>query len=219
MDSALKIAILISGRGSNMQKLVETASANNVQVVLVAADKDAEGINWAGKHGLTTCIFQPAAFGGRRPGQETALANAIIASDADFIFLAGYMAILSEDFVNKFTNKIINIHPSLLPKYKGLNTHRRALENAETMHGATVHIVTAALDDGPILLQGAVPIQKDDDEDSLAKRVLAVEHIIYPEILSALSTKTLEIHDGTPKWDKAALTKLLVQYSNLSIGN
>ena len=219
MDSALKIAILISGRGSNMQKLVETAGANNVQVVLVAADKDAEGINWADKHGLTTCIFQPAAFGGRHPGQETALADAILASDADFIFLAGYMAILSEDFVNKFTNKIINIHPSLLPKYKGLNTHGRALENAETMHGATVHIVTAALDDGPILLQGAVPIQKDDDEDSLAKRVLAVEHIIYPEILSALSTKALEIHDGTPKWDKAALTKLLVQYPNLSIGN
>jgi len=219
MHNALKIAILISGRGSNMQKLVEAAATNNAEVVLVAADKDAKGIKWADKHGLNTCILRPVEFGGRHPGQETALANKIIASDADFIFLAGYMAILSEDFVQKFSNKIINIHPSLLPKYKGLNTHRRALENADTMHGATVHVVTAALDDGPILLQGVVPIKKDDNEDSLAKRTLTVEHIIYPEVLSALSTKVLEIRDGLPKWDKSALSRLLDQYPNLSIGN
>ena len=190
MHNALKIAILISGRGSNMQKLVEAAATNNVEVVLVAADKDAEGIKWANKHGLTTSIFKAAEFGGRHPGQETALANAIIASDADFIFLAGYMAILSEDFVQKFSNKIINIHPSLLPKYKGLNTHRRAIQNKDKFSGATVHLVTPRLDSGKIILQKKVRISKADTEQTLAKKVLKIEHKLYPAAIEKFLKKS-----------------------------
>ena len=219
MRDPLKIAILISGRGSNMQKLVVAAKKLNVEIVLVASDKEAAGITWAKEKNLKTACFLPSDYGGRRPGQELALADAILSTEADYIFLAGYMAILSEDFVQKFSNKIINIHPSLLPKYKGLDTHRRVLETDDTVHGATVHLVTAALDDGPILLQGTVPVLDGDDEDALSTRTLEIEHLIYPEVLSALSTGMLTISGPVPRWNAEFAKKLCADNQQLSIGN
>lgn len=213
MDKQLRIAILISGRGSNMQKLVAAAADLPVQIVLVAADRQADvpsagGINWARNAGLNCKTLLPSDYGGRCPGQERALAEAIEGAEADFIFLAGYMAILSAEFVGRFSNKIINIHPSLLPKYKGLHTHQRALQDDAREHGATVHLVTPALDDGPIILQGVVDVHTDDDADTLASRTLALEHRLYPLVLSALAHAELDIQGGKPIWKQTALDKL-----------
>ena len=219
MSSPLSIAILISGRGSNMQKLVEKAQEIGVSVALIAANKHAGGIEWANENGLKTEIFSPKNYRGGRPEQEIAMAKAIQDTGADYIFLAGYMAILSKDFIDSFSNKIINIHPSLLPKYKGLDTHERALDAGEKQHGATVHLVTPELDDGPTILQAVIDIIPDDTEETLAERTLQQEHILYPAVLQALADDILTIKDGTVIWDKTALNTLYAAHPNLCMGD
>lgn len=175
------VAILLSGRGSNMMALVNAARAYDV--VLVASDKpDALGLAWATGQGLRTWSLSPRDIG--KPAFEAALDGALRAAGVEVIALAGYMRLLSPGFVTTWAGKILNIHPSLLPKYKGLDTHARAIAAGDTVAGCSVHLVTEELDAGDVLGQAEVPILPGDTPDTLAARVLAAEHRLYPRVLA-----------------------------------
>lgn len=171
--------ILISGRGSNMRSIVEAKTGIEVRGV-VSSRPDAAGLEWAAAQGLATQVVDHRGFP-TREAFDAALAEAIGAWQPDLIALAGFMRIFTAGFIARFPRRILNIHPSLLPAFPGLHTHRRALEAGVKVHGATVHVVTAALDNGPIVIQGVVPVGAQDTEATLAERVLRVEHRIYPE--------------------------------------
>lgn len=174
-----RVGILISGRGSNMQSLVR-AAGDAYRVVLVASDNpDAPGLAWAAEHGIP--IFSHA---GKRVEREAAFDAELRAAGVETIALAGYMRLLSNAFVARWRGRILNIHPSLLPLYKGLDTHARALEAGDSEAGCSVHVVTEELDAGDVLGQARVPVLPGDTPDTLAERVLAVEHSLYPRILA-----------------------------------
>lgn len=176
-----KVIILISGRGSNMQSILD-ANLDCEIVAVISNRPDAGGLAIAAAKGVPTAVLNHKAFANRATFDE-ALAQKIRAFAADFIVLAGFMRVLSAGFVDAFAGKIINIHPSLLPSFPGLATHEQALAAGVKIHGCTVHIVTAALDHGPILAQAAVPVFSTDDAASLGARVLAQEHTLYPQVL------------------------------------
>ena len=179
--TAAKVAILISGRGSNMQALV-SAAGEDYEVVVVASDKpDAPGLVGAREHGVPTFALSPKGIG--KPAYEAALDAALREAGAEVIALAGYMRLLSDEFVARWRGRIVNIHPSLLPKYKGLDTQARAIAAGDAVAGASVHVVTEELDGGEVLAQAEVPIEPGDDADALAARVLAAEHRLYPQAL------------------------------------
>ncbi|WP_445193150.1 phosphoribosylglycinamide formyltransferase [Sphingomonas sp. Tas61C01] len=174
-----RVGILISGRGSNMMALVEAG----IDVALVASDKpDAAGLAWARDHGLSTFALSPKGIG--KPAYEAALNVALGDAEVEVIALAGYMRLLSDAFVAAWRGRIVNIHPSLLPKYKGLDTHARAIAAGDAEAGCSVHVVTEELDAGEVLGQELVPILPGDDADALAARVLIAEHRLYPRILA-----------------------------------
>ncbi len=200
-----RIAILVSGRGSNMQRLVETCEQQlpTVKIVLIASNKSCAGIDYAKARNLPTALVSHQTHDNRRT-DETALADAIDAATADWIFLAGYMVVLSADFVRRYAGRMLNIHPSLLPAFKGLNTHQRALDAGETHHGASVHVVTAALDDGPVILQARLKINKGETGQTLAGRVLKLEHQLFPFVLVSLVSGILTISDGVPNWQNSS---------------
>ena len=200
----IRIAILISGRGSNMLRLAEMISAipDRAQIVLVAANNDCDGLVEAAALGLPTTLVDRQQFADRS-SHESALAAQIEDASADWILLAGYMAILSATFIARFPHRILNIHPSLLPELKGLDTHARALAANRDRHGATVHMVTPQLDDGPILLQAGLTIGNGETEQALASRVLALEHALYPFVVMSLADEVLTIRDGRPVWRDA----------------
>ncbi len=180
-----RVAVLISGRGSNMAALLYAAKQADCpyELVLVAAnDPEAPGLRLAQAEGVP--IFAQSHKGMKRADFDALLDREIRAAGADVIALAGYMRLLSAEFVDQWAGRIINIHPSLLPKYKGLDTHERALEAGDRVAGCSVHIVTAALDDGPVLAQTEVAILEDDTPASLAARVLIAEHQTYPRALA-----------------------------------
>ena len=175
-----KVAILISGRGSNMQALVE--AADGYEVVLVGSDRpDAPGLEWARGRGLSTWALSPKGIG--KPAYEAALDATLREVGAEAVALAGYMRLVSDDFVAKWRGRIVNIHPSLLPRYKGLDTHARAIAADDSEAGCSVHVVTEELDGGEVLGQARVPIVPGDTADTLAARVLAEEHRLYPRVL------------------------------------
>ncbi|MES2847275.1 MAG: phosphoribosylglycinamide formyltransferase [Pseudomonadota bacterium] len=180
-----RVAILISGGGSNMMALVRDMTGDHpARAVLVASnDPDASGLAKATALGIPTAAVDHRAFKGDRAAFEAALLAPILAANPDILCLAGFMRVLTPDFVNRFRGQMLNIHPSLLPKYPGLHTHQRALDAQDTEAGCTVHEVTALLDDGPTLGQARVPILPGDTADSLAARVLVQEHILYPAVL------------------------------------
>jgi phosphoribosylglycinamide formyltransferase 1 len=186
--------ILISGRGSNMRALVEAGLPVEMRAV-IANRPGAAGLEWAGSRGIATRVVDHAAFASRE-AFDAELANAIDAFAPDFVLLAGFMRILGEGFVRRYPKRMLNIHPSLLPLFPGLHTHRRALEAGVKLHGATVHFVTPALDHGPILAQAAVPVLTGDTEASLAERVLVQEHRIYPQAVRWLAEGRVEFHPG-----------------------
>uniref|UniRef100_UPI0035C9FA1D phosphoribosylglycinamide formyltransferase n=1 Tax=uncultured Sphingomonas sp. TaxID=158754 RepID=UPI0035C9FA1D len=176
-----KVGVLLSGRGSNMIALVQAAAGYDI--ALVASDKpDAAGIAWARAHGLATFTQSPKGI--PKAEYEAAIDAALHAAGVEVIALAGYMRLLSPDFVARWRGKILNIHPSLLPKYKGLDTHARAIEAGDPVGGCSVHLVTEELDAGEVLGQSEVPILPDDTPDMLAARVLAAEHRLYPQVLA-----------------------------------
>jgi phosphoribosylglycinamide formyltransferase-1 len=181
MRDPRRVAILVSGRGSNMRALVE--NANGYDVALVASNKpDAAGLMWARERGLETW-----ALDGKGVGKEVfdrQISTALERHGVGTIALAGFMRILSPWFVEQWSGRILNIHPSLLPKYRGLDTHARALAAGDRVSGCSVHIVTEELDAGEVLGQAEVPIEAEDTAESLEQRVLAAEHQLYPKILS-----------------------------------
>ena len=179
------IVILISGRGSNMEAILDAGLPLNISAV-ISNRPDAGGLAIAAKHGVPTCVVDHKAHA-TREAFDAALAESIDAFVPDYIVLAGFMRILTEDFVERYPRRIVNIHPSLLPAFPGLHTHRQALAAGVKIHGATVHLVTPKLDHGPIIIQAAVPVRADDDEVALARRVLVQEHRIYPQALRWLA--------------------------------
>ena len=174
------IVILVSGRGSNMEAIVRAAIPGATISAVISNRPEAKGLEFAASHGIATVVVDHKAFA-TREAFDTALAEAIDMHRPDLVVLAGFMRVLSDDFVRHYEGRLLNIHPALLPAFPGLHTHRRALEAGIRIHGATVHFVTAALDCGPVVIQAAVPVLSSDDEEALAARVLAREHRIYPQ--------------------------------------
>ena len=180
-----RVAILISGGGSNMLALVRDMVGDHpARAVLVASNVTfAPGLARAAEMGIPTATVDHRAFHGDRAAFETALLAQIVAASPDIVCLAGFMRILTPSFLTPFSGRILNIHPSLLPKYPGLHTHQRALDARDTVAGCSVHEVTAVLDDGPILGRAQVPILPGDTAQSLSVRVLVQEHLLYPAVL------------------------------------
>lgn len=192
------IVILISGRGSNMLALLDAVASGELPVRVagvIASRPQAEGIQLAAARGIPTAIVDHRQFADRDTF-DIALADRIDAFAPDLVVLAGFMRILTDAFVTRFTGRLINIHPSLLPAYPGLHTHQRALEDGVRVHGCTVHFVTPALDHGPIIIQAVVPVLDGDDEATLARRVLAEEHRVYPLAVHWFVEGRLTIRDG-----------------------
>ncbi|MFN3775346.1 phosphoribosylglycinamide formyltransferase [Sphingomonas parapaucimobilis] len=184
-DGLVKVGILISGRGSNMQSLVAASKMADAAyaIALVASDKpEAAGLAWAQDQGIATFALSPKGIG--KPAYEAAIDQALRDAGVEVIALAGYMRLLSGDFVSRWQGRILNVHPSLLPLYKGLDTHERAITAGDAKAGCSVHVVTEALDDGEVLGQAEVPILPGDDAAALAARVLVEEHRLYPQILT-----------------------------------
>lgn len=193
-----RIVILISGRGSNMEAIVRACAEQQwpAAVVAVVSNRpDAEGLAFAREHGITTAVVDHKAFPARE-AFDAALAEAIDGFTPDLLVLAGFMRILGADFVRRYEGRFLNIHPSLLPAFTGLHTHRRALQAGCKLAGATVHFVTPELDHGPIVMQAAVPVLPGDDEHALAERVLATEHVIYPLAVRWFVEGKLNLADG-----------------------
>lgn len=190
-----RIAILISGRGSNMEALLKAGLPAQVCAV-ISNDPAAKGLASARSQGLPVLAIDHKAHA-TRESFDAALAAAIDASGAELVVLAGFMRVLTAGFVEHYRGRLINIHPSLLPSFKGLHTHRQALDAGVRVHGCTVHFVTPELDHGPVIIQAAVPVLQDDDEDRLAARVLAEEHRIYPQAVRWLCEGRVRLHaDG-----------------------
>ncbi|GLO74656.1 phosphoribosylglycinamide formyltransferase [Phaeobacter italicus] len=180
-----RVAILISGGGSNMVSLVESMTGDHpARPCLVLSNiASAGGLTKAAAAGIPTAVVDHKPFGKDRAAFEAELVKPILDAGADIVCLAGFMRVLTDGFVSQFQGRMLNIHPSLLPKYTGLNTHARALEAGDRQHGCTVHEVTAVLDDGPILGQARVDVAADDTPDTLAAKVLVEEHKLYPAVL------------------------------------
>lgn len=207
----LRLAVLASGRGSNLQAILDAIAAGTLdaQVVGVFSDKPdaqalqrvSESLRWS----------RTAKSCGSREGFDATLADAVESSTPDWIVCAGYMRILSPAFIARFPDRILNIHPSLLPKYKGLHTHQRAIDAGDAEHGASVHLVTAELDAGQVLAQARVPVLPGDDAETLAARVLAVEHPLYLHVLRLLAAGRLReqagqlLLDGQPVYTPLSL--------------
>ncbi|MCG3267637.1 phosphoribosylglycinamide formyltransferase [Yoonia sp. I 8.24] len=180
-----RVAILISGGGSNMVSLVKDMRGDHPArpVLVLANDPNAGGLEKARALGVPTATVDHKPYGKDRAAFEGALQDTLMAAQPDIICLAGFMRILTPEFTRKWEGRMINIHPSLLPKYKGLHTHARALEAGDATHGCSVHEVIAELDGGPILGQAKIPVNADDTPDSLAARLLPFEHQLYPQVL------------------------------------
>ncbi len=192
-SAKLPVVILISGTGSNMRKLAELAHSGElpIDIQAVVSDRaDAKGLANAAQLGISTAYLSPKQFSDRAQF-DSALGELVASYQPQLVILAGFMRILSSGFIQRFKDRLINIHPSLLPKHRGLHTHRRALEADDSEHGASVHVVTEELDAGPIIIQARVPVLKNDDENTLAARVLAQEHRIYPEAVRLFATGRL----------------------------
>jgi len=209
----LRLAILISGRGSNMSAIARACLDGNIAAhtaVVIADRADAGGLASAAALGIPTALIQrstardAASF-------EAQLGATLDASRPDAVVLAGFMRILSAQFVARFCGRMFNIHPSLLPAYRGLHTHRRVLAARETQHGASVHFVTAELDGGPVVLQSRVAVKPDDTEVTLSARVQATEHIIYPQALAWFAQRRLAWREGAAWLDGRPLETPIVE--------
>jgi len=191
-----RTAVLISGRGSNMTALIEAAREQSypAEIALVVSNRpDAGGLQRAAEAGIATAVVDHKTYGKDREAFERALQDVLLQHRIEVVCLAGFMRILTAWFVGQWPNRMLNIHPALLPAFKGLDTHRRAIEAGVRDHGATVHFVVPEMDSGPIIAQGRVPVLPGDTEDELAKRVLAVEHRIYPLALNLVAADRVHV--------------------------
>ena len=193
LSSKMKAVILISGNGSNLQSIIDHADKIDLQISAVISNRDnAFGLQRAQSANINTYFVDSKIFNSR-DDFDNELISIIDKLDVELIILAGYMRILSALFINHFSGKILNIHPSLLPKYPGLNTHQRAIDAGDKEHGATVHFVTEKLDEGPIISQETVQVDTTDTEKSLAEKVLEREHILYPKVIHWYTQKRLKL--------------------------
>lgn len=204
-----RVAVLISGRGSNLQALIDAAGETGfpAEIALVISDRpDVQGLQRAERAGIARQVLMPKELGGRA-AFEAALDEALRKAGIDLICLAGFMRILGAGFVAHWQGRLINIHPSLLPAFPGLDTHQRALEAGVKLHGCSVHFVDAGVDSGPIIGQAAVPVLPSDDADSLADRVLVEEHLLYPRCLELVCLGDVQLRDGKVKVASSAAAK------------
>jgi phosphoribosylglycinamide formyltransferase-1 len=207
----LPVVVLLSGSGTTLQAMLDEIKAGrlNVDLRAVISDQpDAAGLGRAEDAGIETCALLPGDYP-ERQAFDRALASCIDRYKPGYIVLAGYMRILSESFVERFAGKILNIHPSLLPRFRGLNTYARVLEAGDTEHGSSVHFVTAELDGGPLIMQARVGVLPHDTEESLSARVKAQERKMYPAVLNMLAAGRLEMKDGQTWLDKQVLEQPL----------
>ncbi|MBW8192205.1 phosphoribosylglycinamide formyltransferase [Neiella marina] len=198
-----RILVLLSGNGSNLQAILDESAAGHLAgdvVGVIANRSDAYGLERAGSASIPTKVLEHTLFASREDYDES-LAGLIDTFEPDIIVLAGFMRILTADLVRRYQGKMINIHPSLLPKYTGLNTHRRAIEAGDKEHGCSVHFVTEELDGGPVILQAKVPIFEDDDEQSVQQRVQEQEHRIFPLTVHWIATGRAKLIDGVANLD------------------
>ncbi len=189
------IVVLISGNGSNLQAIIDAINTHNIKATITAVisnQANAYGLKRANLAGIETHIIDHTHYATRKLFDQS-LMKVIDQYHPDIIVLAGFMRILTSDFVMHYSGKLINIHPSLLPLYRGLNTHKRALEDGATQHGASVHFVTPELDAGAVLIQGLVVVKKSDNEKTLSNRVHQIEHIIYPQAVKLLVNNQVEL--------------------------
>jgi len=199
VNTRRRVGVLISGRGSNMAALIAAAREPSypAEIALVVANRrDAAGLTHATEAGIATAVVEHSAYGADRDAFERAIDAVLAAHGIAFVCLAGFMRRLTPGFAERWEGRMINIHPSLLPAFKGLDTHERALAAGVRIHGASVHFVVPELDSGPIIAQAAVPVHDDDTADALAARVLAAEHRIYPLALKLLAEGRVRVVDG-----------------------
>lgn len=208
----LPIVILISGRGSNMQVIAQRAASGElpVEVRAVISDRsDAGGLATAAAMQIPVAALSPREFPDRA-AYDAALAQLVAGYEPGLVVLAGFMRILTPGFIDRFADRILNIHPSLLPKYRGLHTHRRALAAADAVHGVSVHFVTQELDGGPVIIQACMEVHPEDTEASLSARVQREEHSIYPQAIEWFARGRLELRDGRAWLDGQLLTAPVV---------
>tara|TARA_S200000501_G_scaffold378495_1_gene441415 strand:- start:6166 stop:6813 length:648 start_codon:yes stop_codon:yes gene_type:complete len=207
MKKAASIVVLISGSGSNLQSIIEACQSDQIngQIKRVISNRPkAFGLQRASEAGIDTLCIDHTKFDSR-PAYDAELAKRIIELNPDIVVLAGFMRILTSEFVAVFEGKLLNIHPSLLPKYPGLNTHQRAIDDGQKQAGVTVHFVTEELDGGPSILQAEVPILNSDNADTLAAKVLIEEHKIYPQVIAWLAEERLKLINGDAFLDQHKL--------------
>lgn len=202
--NACRIVVLISGNGSNLQALIDYPEKNYEISAVISNRADAYGLQRACNAGITTEVLDHKQFSCRETF-DAELMRIIDARQPDLVVLAGFMRILSSGFVQHYTGRLINIHPSLLPLYKGTNTHQRVLEAGESEHGVSVHFVTEELDGGPVAAQARICVHSDDNKESLAQRVAKQEHRIYPEVVSWFAAGRLRLQNGIACLDQQAL--------------
>lgn len=203
----LNLVVLVSGSGSNLQAIIDAIAQGHLKARIqgvLANRSDAYALTRAVNHQLSTAVINHKDFPDREQF-DRAMIQQIDAWQADIVVLAGFMRILTPTFVAHYEGRLLNIHPSLLPKYKGLHTHQRALEAGDTTHGCSIHFVTAELDGGPVIAQAVVPILAHDNEASLTERVHKAEHQLYPEVLTWLADHRLQWHEGKMLFDHAPL--------------
>jgi phosphoribosylglycinamide formyltransferase-1 len=193
----LKIGVLISGRGSNLQALIDTCSTPDfpAEIVLVLSNiHGVMGLERAAKAEIPTAVLDYTEFESREAFDQE-MSEVLEAGGVEFVFMAGFLRLLSDPFVERWYDRLVNIHPSLLPAFKGLNVHPRIIEEGARFSGCTVHFVRPALDDGPIIVQACVPVHQDDTPDVLAARVLEQEHVIYPMALKLIAERRVRVAD------------------------
>ena len=207
MNAIPRLAVLISGNGSNLQAIIDAIEAGRLAAeiaVVVSNEPEARGLRRALQHGIETRIVDHRDYPDRER-YDAALRDCIAGFSPDYILLAGFMRILGADFVAAFADRILNIHPSLLPAYKGLDTHRRALDNNETEHGVSIHLVTAELDDGPVIMQASYPIEPGDAVADLQQKGHRLEHLMYPRVIGLLGEGKLALDNGQVYYEQTPL--------------
>lgn len=216
IENKASLVVLISGNGSNLQAIIDSIKNGQLdaEISLVVSNRvDAKGLDRAAKENIKTCFIDHRRFDTREMFDQ-AMIDIIDPLKPDLVILAGFMRILSERFINHYLHRLINIHPSLLPLYKGLNTHQRALDNNDQVHGASVHFVSNELDSGPVIIQGVVPVQKDDNSETLADSVHKVEHKIYPLAIQLQIEGRLTFKNNQLLFDDKVLSEPLMWKNN-----
>ncbi len=209
-----KLVVLLSGNGSNLQAIIDQINQDKLPVsisAVISNRSDAYGLTRASEAGIPTIIIEHTQFESREVFDDTMM-QAIDRYGPDLIVLAGFMRILTDKFVHHYRGKLINIHPSLLPKYRGLNTHQRAIDAGDSEHGASVQYVIPELDSGPVILQSAVPVKPDDTAETLKQRVHGAEHVLYPEVIRRIANNEVSLKGNTVYYDNQPVSDESIRF-------